>query len=80
MTREQKKPREVKPARMALCAGCETALRLTYWIIEEQERVENCGLCGRFGIVRSCDLSPKVNHAFRRQQGGGERDRAGRGA
>lgn len=73
--------KQVKPARMALCAGCETALRLAYWVVEtSRERVEHCGLCGRFGIVRSCELSPIVNHAYRRQRGGGERARAGREA
>ena len=71
--------KQVKPSRMALCAGCETALRLTYWITDEQqERVETCGLCGLFGLVRSCELSPKVNHAYRKRNGGGERHRAGR--
>ena len=79
MTREQIKAKEHKPARMALCERCESALRLIYWIVEtSRECVEHCGLCGRFGIVRSCELSPKVNHAFRRKNGGGERQRAGR--
>lgn len=79
MTREQIKAKEHKPARMALCSRCETALRLTYWITEDiSERWGTCGLCGSHLLVRRCELSPKVNHAFRRKNGGGERQRAGR--
>lgn len=65
--------------RMALCERCETALRATYWIDEgEERRTDRCGLCTTEGLVRSCGLTPRINHAFRRRRGGGERARAGR--
>lgn len=78
MNKRERSAPEIKPARMSLCSRCERGIRETYWITEDdREREDICGYCGGLAVVRSCTLSPKVNHAFRRRSGGGERRRAG---
>lgn len=81
MNKRQQTGAEIKPTKMALCSRCENGIRETYWITEDESTREGiCGYCGGLAVVRSCALFPKVNHAYRRRTGGGERRRAERTA
>lgn len=73
--------RERKPAKMALCQSCAGKIALTYrerLDVHDNCRIGLCGLCGREGPVKSCDLYPPIRRSYARQAGGGERRRAGR--
>lgn len=79
MKRTENRPREIRPARLALCDRCRARMRDTYGdrlIDLENRRVDTCSFCVNRYAVQSCELWPPVR--YRRQSGGGERQRAGR--
>lgn len=79
MRKKENKPRELRPAQMALCEQCAAAMYKTYGerLHEHSNRRDGvCGYCARPAVVHSVDLWPKIRRAAMPGTGGGERARA----
>ena len=80
--------KEQKHIYIRYCVGCVEKLRgiqiagtgkPRYWVDElpEPPRPGNCPICGRFAHLGLYEMTRNVLPRYRRQTGGGERERAG---